>query len=50
MQAWDKLDATGKEKMRLRELKNGRLAMIGVASFLSAHFIAGSVPCLPPGF
>jgi len=50
MQAWDKLDAKGKEKMRLRELKNGRLAMIGIASFLSAHFIAGSVPCLPPGF
>eukprot|EP00542_Grammatophora_oceanica_P011178 CAMPEP_0194028216 /NCGR_PEP_ID=MMETSP0009_2-20130614/2246_1 /TAXON_ID=210454 /ORGANISM="Grammatophora oceanica, Strain CCMP 410" /LENGTH=200 /DNA_ID=CAMNT_0038667547 /DNA_START=47 /DNA_END=649 /DNA_ORIENTATION=- len=47
---WPKLDDDGKMKMRLRELKNGRLAMIGIASFLAAHFIPGSVPCLPPGF
>lgn len=40
----------GRKKMELRELKNARLAMIGIASFLSAHFIPGSVPCLPPGF
>merc|ERR1712151_504632 len=34
-----------KEK-QLSELKNGRLAMIGVASMASNHFIPGSVPFL----
>jgi light-harvesting complex I chlorophyll a/b binding protein 1 len=41
---WDKLDAKQKENMRVAELKNGRLAMIGIASFVSAHYIEGSVP------
>ena len=39
-----------RRKMEMKELKNGRLAMIGIASFLSAHFIPGSVPGLPAGF
>mmetsp|Transcript_10813 Transcript_10813/g.15247 ORF Transcript_10813/g.15247 Transcript_10813/m.15247 type:complete len:203 (+) Transcript_10813:79-687(+) len=48
--SWSKMDEEGQQKMRLRELKNGRLAMIGIASFVAGHFIPGSVPCLPPGF
>lgn len=32
---------------RNSELKNGRLAMIGVMSLVSAHFIPDSVPLLP---
>ena len=34
-------------RKRTAELKNGRLAMIGVMSLVSAHFIPGSVPLLP---
>jgi len=40
----------GRKLMAERELKNARLAMIGIASFVAGHFIQGSVPCLPPGF
>mmetsp|Transcript_28582 Transcript_28582/g.42259 ORF Transcript_28582/g.42259 Transcript_28582/m.42259 type:complete len:199 (-) Transcript_28582:325-921(-) len=43
-------DEEARNTMHMRELKNGRLAMIGVASFISAHFIPGSVPALPVGF
>jgi len=43
-------DEAGRRSMELKELKNGRLAMIGFASYLSAHFIPGSVPFLPAGF
>jgi len=32
------------------ELKNGRLAMIAFASYLSAYYIPGSVPALPAGW
>ena len=34
------------ETKRKRELNNGRLAMIAIASFVSAHNIPGSVPAL----
>uniref|UniRef100_A0A7S0PWE2 Light harvesting protein n=1 Tax=Coccolithus braarudii TaxID=221442 RepID=A0A7S0PWE2_9EUKA len=34
------------DKMRLKELKNGRMAMIAMAGFASNHFIPGSVPGL----
>ena len=43
---WDTLDAKGKEEIRVKELKNGRLAMIGFASYVAAYFIPGSVPLL----
>jgi hypothetical protein len=36
-----------KAASRLAELKNGRLAMIGIASFYVANVIDGSVPALP---
>merc|ERR1719487_1243306 len=50
---WDPLGFTAKlspetlARKRTAELKNGRLAMIGVASFVSAHYIPNSVPLLP---
>lgn len=36
-----------KANSRLAELKNGRAAMIGVASFIAGSTITGSVPALP---
>ncbi|EOD40228.1 light harvesting protein [Emiliania huxleyi CCMP1516] len=50
---WDPLGFTAKlssevlAEKRVSELKNGRLAMIGVMSLVSAHFIPNSVPLLP---
>jgi len=50
---WDPLGFTSRlspetlSRKRLAELKNGRLAMIGVMSLVSAHFIKDSVPLLP---
>jgi hypothetical protein len=47
---WSKLDAAQREDMAMKELKNGRLAMIGIASYVSNYYIAGSVPGLSEGF
>merc|ERR1719454_1741087 len=50
---WDPLGFTAKlspealARKRVSELKNGRLAMIGVMSLVSGHFIPDSVPLLP---
>jgi len=50
---WDPLGFTNKlspeqlARKRTAEIKNGRLAMIGVMSFVSAHYIPDSVPLLP---
>lgn len=49
---WAKMypeDEAARRDIELKELKNGRLAMLGIAGFVSAHFIPGSVP-LSPGF
>ena len=43
-------DAAKRAELEEKELKNARLAMIGFASFVSAHFIPGSVPGLPADF
>jgi Chlorophyll A-B binding protein len=43
---WNGMDAAKKADIRLSELKNGRLAMIGFASYISEYFIPGSVPAL----
>lgn len=40
---WPKTEAK-QEAMKMKELKNGRAAMLCWASFLSADLIAGSVP------
>lgn len=42
-------DEEGRKKIELQELKNGRLAMLGIAGFVSAHFLPGAVP-IGPGF
>ena len=47
---WGKMDAKKKEDMAMKELKNGRLAMIGIASFVANYYIPGSVPGLGKGF
>ena len=39
-----------KAKNRKAELKNGRLAMIGIISFLVSHNLPGSVPALTSAF
>merc|ERR1719191_2708101 len=50
---WDPLGFTAKlspeelARKRVSELKNGRLAMIGIASLVSGHFIPDSIPLLP---
>merc|ERR1719310_1212745 len=53
---WDPLGFMGalseeqKAKKRKVELKNGRLAMIGIISFLVGHNLPGAVPALPSSF
>lgn len=44
---WEGLTDAQKEDMRLKELKNARLAMLGFASYVSDYFIPGSVPLMP---
>jgi len=55
---WDPVGLTSKmsaaklERQRLSEIKNGRLAMIGITSVLIANQIPGSIPvpiAFPPG-
>lgn len=41
---WNKMDDAEKKKIRLQELKNARLAMLGVIGLFSDHFIPGAVP------
>lgn len=43
---WETYDENQKADIRLKELKNARLAMLGIASFLADYFIPGSVPFL----
>ena len=43
---WDKMNDSQKADMRLKELKNARLAMIGFASYVASYYIPGSVPAL----
>ena len=40
------VDAATLKIKRSRELNNGRLAMIAIASFISEYFVPGSVPVL----
>jgi hypothetical protein len=37
-------DAAGQEQMQLKELKNGRMAMIAITGLFTHHFMPGAVP------
>lgn len=43
---WSKMTDAQKEDMAMKEIKNGRLAMIGIAGYFSAAILPGSVPLL----
>jgi len=42
--------AEQKKDLQLKELKNGRLAMIALAAYTSEHWLPGSVPFIPGKF
>ena len=44
------LTQSKKDDLTLKELKNGRLAMMAMAAYTSEHWIPGSVPFLPGKF
>ena len=47
---WDPMglmSPANEERMKMRELQHGRLAMIGIASFFSACLVPDSVPGYP---
>ncbi len=44
---WAKMTDAQKEDMAMKELKNGRLAMIGIAGLFAGVVIPGSVPYVP---
>ena len=46
MEIYPKNEAKRKD-MELKELKNGRLAMLGIAGFAIEHYLPGSVPLTP---
>jgi hypothetical protein len=41
---WGKMSEKGREEIALKEIKNGRLAMIGIAGFVANELIPGAVP------
>jgi Chlorophyll A-B binding protein len=43
---WSKMSDAQKEDMAIKELKNARLAMIGMAGYFASVLIPGSVPAL----
>ena len=43
---WSQMDDAQKEDMAMKELKNGRLAMIGMAGYVASVVLPGSVPAL----
>merc|ERR1711865_132194 len=44
---WENKDPAKFRELQLAELKNGRLAMIGIISFATAEALPGSVPFYP---
>ncbi|KAG7357579.1 chlorophyll A-B binding protein [Nitzschia inconspicua] len=43
---WAKLDDAQNEDMEIKELKNGRLAIFGMAGYFASVLVSGSVPAL----
>jgi len=43
---WAKMNDAQREDMAMKELKNARLAMIGIAAYFSSYILPGSVPLL----